>query len=44
MTESISELQQARDALKQNIHDVDENIKKLTGRDPEQGGRSVSQA
>lgn len=39
MTESISELQQARDALKQNIHDVDENIKKLTGRDPEQGGR-----
>lgn len=39
MTETISELQQTRDALKQNLQDMDENIKKLTGRDPDQGLR-----
>jgi len=30
----ITELQQQRESLKQNIHDMDESIKKLTGRDP----------
>ena len=39
MTETISELQQTRDVLKQNLQDMDENIKKLTGRDPDQGLR-----
>ncbi|XP_065660649.1 pinin isoform X2 [Hydra vulgaris] len=37
----ISELQQARDALKQNIIAVDETIKKLTGRDPAEHTRST---
>jgi len=37
--ESISALQEARDALKQNINDVNDNIKKLTGRDPEESRR-----
>jgi len=39
----LSELQQQRESLKQNIHEMNENIKKLTGRDPAESRRlSVS--
>lgn len=35
----LLELQSQRDALKENIQGVNENIKKLTGRDPEENRR-----
>lgn len=41
MSESLLELQSQRDALKENLQDVDQNIKKLTGRDPAESRRWV---
>ncbi|XP_057315466.1 pinin-like [Hydractinia symbiolongicarpus] len=38
-TDIIVELQQQRDSLKSNLQDVDESIKKLTGRDPAESRR-----
>lgn len=34
-SEALLELQSQRDALKENIQGVNDNIKKLTGRNPE---------
>lgn len=42
MNESLVELQSQRDALKENLQDVNENIKKLTGRDPAENRRPLA--
>ena len=38
-TETLLDLQSQRDLLKGNLQDVNENIKKLTGRNPEERRR-----
>jgi len=38
-TETLLELQSQRDLLKGNLQDVNKNIQKLTGRNPEENRR-----